>query len=225
MDMIGFNDFNDYASIVKDEKYVGNESVTLGEKFVKANKDFSIGLITNKAPFETGTYSDHQSFSDVGIPAILLIENAPWKSNDYYNKNPYYHTTEDVFETINIELVKRITQLNLATLASYNGTATGVESEDVSTPDQLSLSQNYPNPFNPSTVIKYHLQESSHVTLKVFNMLGKEVSVLIDGNKASGTHEVVFDANSIGEELASGIYLYQLRTDRSVISNKMTLIK
>tara|TARA_R110002050_G_C8922985_1_gene511520 strand:+ start:995 stop:2314 length:1320 start_codon:yes stop_codon:yes gene_type:complete len=225
MDMIGFNDFNDYASIVKDEKYVGNESVTLGEKFVKANKDFSIGLITNKAPFETGTYSDHQSFSDVGIPAILLIENAPWKSNDYYNKNPYYHTTEDVFETINIELVKRITQLNLATLASYNGTATGVESEDVSTPDQLSLSQNYPNPFNPSTVIKYHLQESSHVTLKVFNMLGKEVSVLIDGNKASGSHEVVFDANSIGEELASGIYLYQLRTDRSVISNKMTLIK
>lgn len=227
MDMIGFNETNDYASIVKYDNFMKEQSITLGQRFSQANEDFSIGLITNNPPFESGSYSDHQSFAAVDIPSILLIENAPWESNEFYTANPYYHTSDDGFESINIDLVKKITQLNIATLASYNGTATGIESEEegLNIVDQMRLDQNYPNPFNPSTVITFHLQKSGHVALKVYNILGKEIAVLVDGNKSAGSHQVVFDANSIGEELSSGIYVYQLRTDRAVISNKMTLIK
>jgi Iap family predicted aminopeptidase len=224
MDMIGFNlDYN-YASIVKQDN-MKKKSVTLGEKFYQANHDFSIGLITNKSPFATGTYSDHQSFSDAYIPAILIIENAPWKSNEFYRPNPYYHTSNDTFETVNIELVKKITQLNLATMASYNGISTAVEPETEASANQISLSQNYPNPFNPTTVIKYQVQKSGPVALKVYNMLGREVAVLVDENKSAGAHQVIFDANKTGQELSSGIYLYQLQTPYAVLTNKMTLIK
>ena len=225
MDMIGFNETNDYASIVKYDNFMLDQSVTLGERFSQANKDYSIGLITNNPPFEDGSYSDHQSFANVEIPSILLIENAPWTSNEYYTANPYYHTSDDGFETINVELVKKITQLNLATMASYNGTDTSLEPDGIDIVDQMRLDQNYPNPFNPSTVITFHLQKSGHVALKVYNMLGKEIAVLVDGNKSAGSHQVIFDATSIGKELSSGIYVYQLRTDSTVISNKMTLIK
>ncbi len=227
MDMIGFNPNNDYASIVKNNEHPYPSTVSLGQRFFQANTDFSIGLITNDPPFETGTYSDHQSFDDLGMPAILLIENAPWRNNEYYSANPYYHTSNDDFQSINVELVRKITQLNLATMASYNGVVTGLESDEEADDiaNQLQLSQNYPNPFNPSTVIKYQLQQPGYVALKVYNMLGKEVAVLVDGNKSAGSHQVVFDANSIGDDLSSGVYLYQLRTESSVISNKMTLIK
>jgi len=225
MDMIGFNPSNDYASIVKNSDYGASITVPLGQRFYDANINFSIGLITNKAPFENGTYSDHQSFDDLGMPAILLIENAPWKRNDYYDPNPYYHTSFDTFETLNMVQVKKITQLNIATMASYNGVTTGLELEDEDTPNQMILSQNYPNPFNPATTIKFQLQEPGQVSLKVYNMLGREIAVLVNGMKSAGSHEIVFDANNIGNELSSGVYIYQLQTDRSVIRNKMTLIK
>ncbi len=224
MDMIGFNLNYDYASIVKQE-YLKAQSITLGEKFYEANQNFSIGLITNAPPFATGTYSDHQSFSDINIPAILIIENAPWRSNNYYQANPYYHTSDDSFETVNINLVKKITQLNLAAMASYNGVTTATEPENEVLANQIQLSQNYPNPFNPSTVIKYHLEKPGSVTLKVYNMLGREVATLVNKNKSAGTHQVVFDASTVGKELSSGIYLYQLQTSGALLTRKMTLIK
>ncbi|HLW10816.1 MAG TPA: T9SS type A sorting domain-containing protein, partial [Fermentimonas sp.] len=96
---------------------------------------------------------------------------------------------------------------------------------DEDTPNQMILSQNYPNPFNPATTIKFQLQEPGQVSLKVYNMLGREIAVLVNGMKTAGAHEIVFDANSIGSELSSGVYMYQLQTERSVINKKMTLIK
>lgn len=56
-------------------------------------------------------------------------------------------------------------------------------------------------------------------------MLGREIAALVNGMKLAGTHEIVFDANNIGSELSSGVYMYQLQTDRSVINKNMTLIK
>ncbi len=71
----------------------------------------------------------------------------------------------------------------------------------------LCLEQNYPNPFNPSTVISYQLPATSKVTLKVYNILGKEVVTLINEELSAGLHQVEFDARG----LSSGVYFYQLK--------------
>jgi len=89
-------------------------------------------------------------------------------------------------------------------------------------PSIMKLNQNYPNPFNPSTVITFNLQESSTISLSIFNMLGRKVVTLIDKNrKSSGLHSYTFNA----ENLSSGIYIYRLETDKSVLTKKLTLIK
>ena len=73
-------------------------------------------------------------------------------------------------------------------------------------PQEFSLRQNYPNPFNPTTNIDYTLPHAGAVTLSVFNTLGQEVGVLVQGTQVAGTHQVQFD----GTQLTSGTYFYQL---------------
>jgi len=97
-----------------------------------------------------------------------------------------------------------------------------VESRDSETlPTEFSLSQNYPNPFNPSTVISFQLPVNSHVTLKVFDVNGREVATLADGELRSGEHVVVFDANN----LPSGVYIYRVQAGNFVEQKKMEVIK
>jgi len=88
-------------------------------------------------------------------------------------------------------------------------------------PTSFSLSQNYPNPFNPSTTINYSLPQSGYVSLVVYNMLGQRVAVLVDGNRDAGYYSTNFDASN----LASGWYIYQLRTESKVFSKRMLLLK
>ncbi|HKJ81731.1 MAG TPA: T9SS type A sorting domain-containing protein [Ignavibacteriaceae bacterium] len=83
------------------------------------------------------------------------------------------------------------------------------------------LAQNYPNPFNPATVIKYQVPKDSHVSLKVYDILGREVATLIDGFKSQGRYNVTFNAGN----LASGVYIYQLRADDFVANKKLILMK
>lgn len=97
---------------------------------------------------------------------------------------------------------------------------TSSENENV-TPDQFRLFDNYPNPFNPGTVIRYQLAVNSRVELKVFDMLGHEITVLVNELQTAGNHQVRFDATG----LASGIYFYQIRTDNFVQTKKMLLVK
>ena len=98
---------------------------------------------------------------------------------------------------------------------------TDVNEDNSIVPDQPHLYNNYPNPFNPSTTIKYALPEASHVTLKIFNTLGEEVSVLVNRVMDAGTHRINFEAS----QLNSGIYFYQLITADFVESKKMMLMK
>ncbi len=85
----------------------------------------------------------------------------------------------------------------------------------------FKLMQNYPNPFNPSTTINYQINQDSPVTLKVFNMLGKEVASLVNEFKAVGSYKVQFNASN----LSSGVYYTELRSGSSVQVNKMILMK
>jgi predicted outer membrane repeat protein len=88
-------------------------------------------------------------------------------------------------------------------------------------PSTIELLQNYPNPFNPSTIITYSLPERTHIDLAVFDMLGRKVKVLVEGEQAAGRYEAYFDAG----DLSSGIYLYRLYTGSEVRSGKMMLLR
>ncbi|HEX2961264.1 MAG TPA: T9SS type A sorting domain-containing protein [Ignavibacteriales bacterium] len=94
------------------------------------------------------------------------------------------------------------------------------EDEDMA-PENYELSQNFPNPFNPSTVIKYSVPENSFVTLKVYDMLGKEVATLVHEQKSQGSYEVQFDAG----KLSSGTYIYQMKTNNFIENKKMIIEK
>jgi photosystem II stability/assembly factor-like uncharacterized protein len=85
----------------------------------------------------------------------------------------------------------------------------------------FSLHQNYPNPFNPSTVVRYSLPRASHVSLKVFSILGQEVATLVNEQKQSGRHEVKWDARGV----TSGMYFYRLQAGENVQTKKMILVK
>jgi PKD repeat protein len=87
--------------------------------------------------------------------------------------------------------------------------------------DEFSLAQNYPNPFNPNTQINFSLPQSGQVQLRVYNTLGQQVSVLVDERRNAGAHSIRFDASA----LASGIYVYELRFNGFVLTNKMILLK
>jgi len=88
-------------------------------------------------------------------------------------------------------------------------------------PGEFSLDQNYPNPFNPSTTIRYGLANRSHVTLRVFNILGQQVAQLVHGGVESGYHRVQFDGNG----LSSGVYFYRLQAGEFVQTRKLLLCK
>jgi len=93
-------------------------------------------------------------------------------------------------------------------------------------PNEYCLGQNHPNPFNPTTSIEYTLPVRSHVIVSVYNLLGQKISTIVDEIKPLGTHRAIWDGkDSDGNEVASGIYFYQIQADGFVESKKMLLLK
>ncbi|RPI61186.1 MAG: T9SS C-terminal target domain-containing protein, partial [Ignavibacteriales bacterium] len=99
-----------------------------------------------------------------------------------------------------------------------------VEDENF-TPFVFALEQNYPNPFNPSTTIQYAISNRQFVTLKVYDLIGKEIATLVNEYKPAGSYEVEFNSASSIKNLASGIYFYRLQAGDYVKTKKMTLLK
>jgi photosystem II stability/assembly factor-like uncharacterized protein len=103
-----------------------------------------------------------------------------------------------------------------------NGGATFVEEEQINEmPTEFLLSNNFPNPFNPSTKIKYTVVQTSQVQIKVFDVLGNEISTLVNEEKPAGAYELNWNAVN----LPSGVYFYQLRSGDFVETRKMVLMK
>jgi len=106
-------------------------------------------------------------------------------------------------------------------LAQDSVSTVSINKVENTTPDKFSLSQNYPNPFNPTTNIKYQVPKNSFVILKVFDLLGKEVAVLVNERQTPGTYEVKFD----GTNLPSGVYHYRVTTENYSKTRRMVLLK
>lgn len=99
----------------------------------------------------------------------------------------------------------------------------GLESEP--TLLAMNLKQNYPNPFNPETKIEFSILESSFVSLKIYDILGREVTTLVNEFLKSGEYSVLFDISSINNKIASGVYIYTLTNGKNVIRKKMMLLQ
>ncbi|TVQ15588.1 MAG: T9SS C-terminal target domain-containing protein [Balneolaceae bacterium] len=98
---------------------------------------------------------------------------------------------------------------------------TSVEDGRNELPQKTHLYQNYPNPFNPATMISFDLKDAGDVSIRVYNMLGQEVGNLVQARMSAGSYSIPFDASA----LASGLYIYRLKTGNFVHSRKMVLIK
>lgn len=108
----------------------------------------------------------------------------------------------------------------LESIQSGNNPPTRV-GDDTEIPDGFTLHQNYPNPFNPATTISFSIPVQMQVTLSVYDILGREIAVLIDDVKSPGQYEIVFNAS----HLSSGMYMYRLETPHNQLTRKMTFIK
>jgi hypothetical protein len=111
------------------------------------------------------------------------------------------------------------------------GTMVNIADEMNEIPKTYWLSQNYPNPFNPATTITYSVPKTSFVSIKVYNVLGKEVADLVGGEKPAGTYKLIFSANGgsasggNGKNFSSGVYFYRMQTGGFTSTKKFILIK
>lgn len=99
--------------------------------------------------------------------------------------------------------------------------STPVEEVARGVPHGYEMSQNYPNPFNPTTAISYRLSAVGHVTLRVYDVLGREVATLVNSRQTAGEHSVVFDSRN----LSSGVYIYELTANNFISVKKMLMLK
>ena len=156
-------------------------------------------------------YSDSQPFSYQNYPAVYFEE---------YAFSPYYHGSSDRISNCNIPYCTEIIKASCATLLAFQETTTAIEKEG-NIPTGFVLNQNYPNPFNPVTTISYSIPQAQHVSIKVFDMLGREVATLVNEEKSAGTYHVQFN----GGNLSSGTYLYRLIAGIHNESKKFILLK
>jgi hypothetical protein len=174
-----------------------------------------IADVTDLTPVVSTMYfydSDSYSFEAHGFPAVFNIE---------YHLNPNLHTDRDSSHYLDYEYASDIVRSGLALLLTMDDATTNLSAPIDLLISEYTLYQNYPNPFNPSTTIKYSIPELSKVKLTLFNLLGEEVTTLVNEEKVAGNYTVEFNAAS----LPSGVYFYQLRAGDYMSVKKMLLIK
>jgi hypothetical protein len=106
-------------------------------------------------------------------------------------------------------------------MIAYTYSIVGINDFLNSLPTEHTFYQNFPNPFNPATTIRYEIPERSIVTIKIYDVLGSEMAILVNEEKPAGYYNTEFDAS----ELPSGIYFYRLQAGSFVETKKMVLMK
>lgn len=205
-------------TIIKADGYLVIANDTASLKTVNADAryfigDFDFGL--------SGNSDDVRLFnsSNTLIDVVSYDDESPWPTEPDANGA--------TLELIDSEMDNALPASWMAssrqggTPGWENGTIpTSIDEEDDQV-DGFTLNQNYPNPFNPTTTIGFTIPQSTRIELAVFNILGQKVETLLDENVTAGSHTVTFDASG----LASGIYLYQLKTLNTTLTQRMVLLK
>lgn len=153
----------------------------------------------------------------------VAVSTAPYRTG-------YMKLSKNVFAggevTISINALEQGSAIVSQLWIKETGKGFSAQQIDNLIPSAYALEQNYPNPFNPSTTIRYALPNDANVTLKVYDITGREVATLVSEQKKAGTYEIRFDArNGSGRILSSGVYFYQIRAGEYVQTRKFVLLK
>jgi hypothetical protein len=206
---------NPYAFLITDAS-INTNSLQVGDEIAIYDGDLCVGATTVDGEWPLELNAWEVDSVNPGFISGNKISAHVWssQSNLEYETNLSFDVGDGsfgsgVFSRISIE------GTNVVSVADNDNLA----------PSVFALSQNYPNPFNPSTIIKYSVPYTSKVSIKVFDILGNEVTTLVDDNMSAGDYTVEFSANGGGINLASGIYFYQLQTQEVTFTRKMILMK
>ena len=198
-------------------------------------KDFNVWLLNDNKSFVhtvdiastslTPVYSYIDNPLTNNNPDANILVTSILQNSGYFDhvQGVWYDVSEQKWALYNEDLADYTVGIKYNIyVANSSGIPTAVEEEkNPATVSNFELQQNYPNPFNPTTQIRFSLPEQSQVTLKVYNILGKEIATLVNDVKSAGVHEINFD----GSGLASGVYFYTLQTGKFTQTHKMILMK
>ena len=106
-------------------------------------------------------------------------------------------------------------------IVKYNTAVIGISENQNQVPLRSTLFQNYPNPFNPTTTINYYIAKPTLVKITIYDLLGKQLSVIMEENKNAGHHNVTFNSDG----LASGVYFYEIEAGDYIEAKKMVILK
>jgi hypothetical protein len=154
-------------------------------------------------------------YAQDGIPTMKSVASPPTARNFGYPQSLFVDSQSGNIWVADFDN-NRVMRFDVSTLTAVAESGTPLRSE------QYTLAQNYPNPFNPSTTITFALQNTEHATVKVYDVLGREVATLFEGMaNANELYSLLFT----GTNLPSGMYFYRLRSDNRNEVRKMGLLK
>ncbi|MCL4548190.1 MAG: T9SS type A sorting domain-containing protein [Bacteroidetes bacterium] len=207
VDSVTFNSQRFWWTIKNNNMYFLDSQNLVRRLFNKNNMSFDpketiLATVTN-----TGTDVDNNFFAAICNDSLYIYslgQNKLINKFHYSTSNRFYNILVDS-PYVYIPVVDKITGVNLPK----------------NVPKEFYLSQNYPNPFNPTTTIKFSIPNSQFATLKVYDMLGREVATLVNEEKAPGNYEVKFD----GSNLSSGVYFYRMQAGSFSQTKKFVIQK
>jgi hypothetical protein len=170
-------------------------------------------------------------YATAPMPNFILLTQFTQPYNQF-NQFPYdlrRMTVDSIYDwldcgysaTVNLKTAASDGIIVGSTMWKFGSVLTSVGNDASGIPNTFTLNQNYPNPFNPSTKIEYTLQNTSNVTLRVYNVLGQVVATLVSEKQDGGSHSVTFDAS----KFTSGVYFYQIKAGNYTATRKMLLVK
>ncbi len=166
---------------------------------------FDVRFSTQRSVEILGTESKSIALSSVDYPVEIRVEGIALRVMD---------------KATNGKIVNSVLKSGNSVSISNSGVS-AIEIASIDKPTSFELSQNYPNPFNPATTIKFALPENANVSLTVYNQIGEKVADLINGPMESGFHSILWNA----ENLASGVYFYQIKAGTFTSVKKLVLMK
>ncbi len=199
---------SDYANFDAFKSAVLGNTLT---HVITGNFPYIKNEITYTGLLDSGTFTFYANSTQAPTLNGATVDYAP----DYTFDSPFMN--EDWASGV-VTIAKDGRQL---VLDFESGTQTALKAEPAHVPESAVLHQNYPNPFNPQTIISFSLNAPSNVELSVYNTLGQKVATLMNERKNKGRHSVFWDAGN----MASGIYIYKLRTQFGELRRKMVLLQ
>lgn len=236
LDFIPMNDSTEISSSADVEHFLTSESFSLSDT---SNFQFSFGfgvkdsavakeILGNKGNITfTVSLVDANTGNDIGEYYRLIYDKNMPLSSQFFT----YNINANGIGNREVQLKVRVSNnfngsYGLAKILAENNVLNKIAPKTLSykgieVVKDYALNQNFPNPFNPSTTIKYQIPKAGLVTLKIYDILGNVVATLVNETKDQGSYNVTFDTS----RLASGVYIYQIKSNEYISSKKMMLIK